>query len=422
MAIARTTVAYWRKKVLKVMGRGGVESPHFSARIGHQKRRERFPLYTPNKEAAAVKAAQIFGYLLDHGWEATLKKYKPHANKAVPEETAKPHTVGDLFAANRKFSTAREQTLHAYVKALRRIVAGVMQIEDGKKFQSRGDCGTEIWRQQIDAVSLHELTPERILAWKQSYLQNTPKASKRQATTTVNSLIRNAKALFSKKLLPFLEGALDLPSPLPFEDVPMEKAPSKRYRSKIDAKEILANAGNELKDQHPESYKILLLACICGLRVSEIDWLPWEAFDFREGLLNVRDTEYSQLKSEDSSGELSLSDDMISIFSEFIEQTEGEFVIESEGDLVRSASARSYRCKKHINVLIKWLRKQGIRAQKPIHELRKEIGSIVASEDGIFAASRYLRHSDIRITASIYADQKRTVIPSLANGLAFRPG
>jgi hypothetical protein len=136
--------------------------------------------------------------------------------------------------------------------------------------------------------------------------------------------------------------------------------------------------------------------------------------------LVISDTEYHQLKSEDSSGEISLSDDMISIFKEFIEKAEGEFVIESEGNLDRSAAARSYRCQKHINVLIKWLREQGIRAQKPIHELRKEIGSIVASEDGIFAATRYLRHSDIRITAAIYADQKKSVVPSLANGIKLR--
>jgi hypothetical protein len=54
-----------------------------------------------------------------------------------------------------------------------------------------------------------------------------------------------------------------------------------------------------------------------------------------------------------------------------------------------------------------------VRAPKPIHELRKEIGSIIASEEGIFAASRYLRHSDIRITSAIYADQKKAIIPSV---------
>ena len=58
---------------------------------------------------------------------------------------------------------------------------------------------------------------------------------------------------------------------------------------------------------------------------------------------------------------------------------------------------------------------------KPIHTLRKEIGSIIASEHGIFAASRYLRHSDIRITSAIYADKKHTVVPKAFAGLLGNP-
>jgi hypothetical protein len=49
--------------------------------------------------------------------------------------------------------------------------------------------------------------------------------------------------------------------------------------------------------------------------------------------------------------------------------------------------------------------------------MRKEIGSIIASENGIFEASRYLRHSDIRITSAIYADKKKTVTPNAFAGL-----
>ena len=60
-------------------------------------------------------------------------------------------------------------------------------------------------------------------------------------------------------------------------------------------------------------------------------------------------------------------------------------------------------------------RNKGINARRPIHELRKEIGSIIANEQGIFAASRYLRHSDIRITSAIYADKKKKITPAFLN-------
>lgn len=92
-------------------------------------------------------------------------------------------------------------------------------------------------------------------------------------------------------------------------------------------------------------------------------------------------------------------------------------MIESKGTLDRSKTTRSYRCRGAIETLKKWLRANVVHAQKPIHELRKEIGSIIASEEGIFASSRYHRHSDIRITSSIYADQKNRVVASIGNNL-----
>ena len=58
-----------------------------------------------------------------------------------------------------------------------------------------------------------------------------------------------------------------------------------------------------------------------------------------------------------------------------------------------------------------WLRAHGLEGNKAIHTLRKEAGAIVATRDGIFAASQFLRHADIAVTAAHYADKKtRTVI------------
>jgi len=189
----------------------------------------------------------------------------------------------------------------------------------------------------------------------------------------------------------------------------MEKAPSVRYKSKIDAKVILKNSSHELKETNPESYKILLLALVCGLRVSEIDHLLWQAFDFKNNILLVEDSKYHQLKSEDSAGEIALSDEISRVFKEYSQSSKGQFVIAENLSAQTSVTTSSYRCQKHINVLKTWLRDQGIEAT--------EVGSIIASEEGIFAASRYLRHSDIRITSSIYADQKNRITPSIAQDL-----
>ena len=81
--------------------------------------------------------------------------------------------------------------------------------------------------------------------------------------------------------------------------------------------------------------------------------------------------------------------------------------------------SRTYRCDATFKTLVTWLQDQGVPGHRPIHTLRKEIGSVIASRDGIFAASRYLRHSDIRITSKLYADTKTLVSAGL--GALLKP-
>jgi integrase len=411
MAISRTTVAYWRNKVDKVIGRDGHESPNYSARIGYQKRRMRFPLSTSNKEAAAQKAAKIFSCLLEFGWDSTLEKYKPYV---VNKESGQPNTVGALIKSSRKYSTVRSQTFRAYEQAFRKIVADIMKVSGDKKYVTVAGDGNKKWKEAVDAVALSEITPVKIQAWRQARINGAVKdaASKRKATVTANSQIRNAKALFSKKLMPFIKEDVDLPSPLPFEDVQPEKVGSLRYHSRIDAKKLMDSAEVELKDSHPESYKVFLLALVCGLRVSEIDHLLWESIDLDECTLHVRNSEYHQLKSDDSEGVIDLGESVCSYLKQSVTDAKDDFVIAvSAGDEL--APSAPYRCQKHLDFLREWLRLKGVDVQKPIHTLRKEVGSIIASEQGIFAASRYLRHADIQVTAAYYADTKKKIIPSI---------
>lgn len=76
----------------------------------------------------------------------------------------------------------------------------------------------------------------------------------------------------------------------------------------------------------------------------------------------------------------------------------------------RSNAVRTYyRCEPVFARLNAWLRSKGITSNKPLHELRKEVGAIVATTHGIYAASRYLRHADITTTARHYADQKERI-------------
>jgi hypothetical protein len=82
------------------------------------------------------------------------------------------------------------------------------------------------------------------------------------------------------------------------------------------------------------------------------------------------------------------------------------------------ASRLNYRCEPHFEALYDWLRNQGVTARKPLHELRKELGAILASEQGIFAAQSVLRHAQIFTTAAYYTDKKCRITAGLGSLLA----
>ena len=61
------------------------------------------------------------------------------------------------------------------------------------------------------------------------------------------------------------------------------------------------------------------------------------------------------------------------------------------------------------------LRSKGVTARKPIHELRKESGSMVNRKHGLTAAKDFLRHADIAITAAHYIDRPRQATSGLGS-------
>ena len=94
-------------------------------------------------------------------------------------------------------------------------------------------------------------------------------------------------------------------------------------------------------------------------------------------------------------------------------QASGAFVIESTRKPKHETSRVNYRCEPHFETLYSWLRKQGITARKPLHELRKELGAILASTQGIFAAQSVLRHAQISTTAAYYTNKKKRISAGL---------
>jgi len=415
---AKSDVRYWKTRLFKHgHTKAGIRSydSDWSVRIAHGGRREQINLRTPNAEAAAARALKIHRVVIGAGWDAALAEFKPEAKAPEPSiPSTVCATIGQVIEAATRLSSARRESLDTYAKALRRIATGVLGVKGGKNGPKQG---TDAWREMIDATPLDKLTPAGVLAWKNAFLKSNANPQERNsAAVTVNSLLRNSKALLSKRVRPFLEKEIVLPSPLWFESVPMEKEPSMRYHSTIDAGTILRAAMEELAPAEPEVFKALILTLICGLRRSEADAMQWAQVDLEAGTLEIMDTEHRALKSADSAGKIALDAEVVALLRGFKAKTKSPFILETP-KLARSAfkehKSRTYRCDATHTTLIEWLRKNGVNGKRPIHTLRKEIGSIIATREGIFAASRYLRHSDIRITSRLYADSKTLVSAGL---------
>jgi integrase len=200
---------------------------------------------------------------------------------------------------------------------------------------------------------------------------------------------------------------------LPFEGVQFEPRQSIKYRSEIDLVKLIKTAKAKLRDSSPEEYKVFLLAVGAGLRKKEIDLLEWSSFRWDENVIRIEPTRYFHPKSEDSIADLPIDREVMNVFRGYYERVKGIFVIKSRRAPVPAKPRQYYRCNAVFDRLMEWLRKQGVNGPKPLHTLRKEYGSLLTRSYGIHAASRALRHADLRTTSEHYSDSTARVTPGI---------
>jgi hypothetical protein len=119
------------------------------------------------------------------------------------------------------------------------------------------------------------------------------------------------------------------------------------------------------------------------------------------------------VKTEHSIGDVSVDPELRTVFRGYAARASQSFVIETDNLPIADATFENYRAQGVFERLSGWLRAQGVTARKPIHELRKEFGSMVNRKHGLTAAKDLLRHADITITASHYIDAPRAATSGL---------
>lgn len=377
------------------------DSANYSLQVQFKGQRMALSTGTGNREAAARIAAGIYNDLLTLGIEGALAKHRPTKGEDVS-------TLGAWIESARRVFDKSPTTFDAYARAARHIAASILQVErDKKRFGRKG--GT--FRQQADMTPVSLFTARAVQEWMIRYVKergaNNP-ARQRAARISCNSCLRMARSLFQEDI------AKHLP-PLEMEERPFEKVDfypreSMKYHSKIDPSILLGKARADIAEANPEAFKILLLALGAGLRRGEIDRLLWRQIDLDGGEIHVEVTEAGGLKSADSTAKVAIDETFRGLLRGFKAKADSQYVIAGgAGEGGSRAWGQRYRCQDTFDSLLAWLRKNGVEDRRALHTLRKEAGAIIATKSGIYSASRFLRHSDIKTTAQHYADNKERV-------------
>ena len=294
---------------------------------------------------------------------------------------------------------------------------------------------------------LRELTPETIERGRDKY-RAMGRAAKREDAAIQNSsgiIIRNAAACFSAEARAILgRQGLDLENPFagikrsqkiepvaaldrkiidriwndlpllrdgdPKAEEPNIKQFKKTYRKK--------HGGNQprwlpvdYRQSHPEAYCAILLGLGLGLRANEIDKSRWSCVKF-----DAKGDAFLEIGNEVDFKPKGGSLRVIRIPKELHEELTRSrldmaslYILGGKASKSVEKNGWGYRCREVIRIVNEWLRERGVDAEEtrgnPLHRLRKQFGSEVATGFGLFAAQKLLGHSSPMVTAKYYAAQ-----------------
>lgn len=433
MKLSKNDIRYWRDRVSR-----RTDGSNYSVQLAYKGKRTRFNLEESNKEVAASKARDIYRSLVNSGWDGTLSEFKP---SSIPEPKA--CTLGDYINAVNELSTHNPRTLAVYITKVRTIIGEVKGLKKTKEIANPKGTAFKEWRAKVDSMKLSDITADKIQKWKKKRIDSATNPAERQRTVrTINSLLRNAKTLFSEKIKQDVKGAILVPSPSPFSDAQLERAPKKQFQSILKdlggLPWLVTAAKNDLTPEIPsvdhndlrkskeardeavskhQQFKCLLLGLACGMRRGEIDTLRWRDLNFQENSIQIATSEHGSLKTDSSEATIGAPPQVMEALKAYMPHATGEFVVESSRKPNPNAKHPAYRCQLHLRRLSDWLRSKGINATKPLHQLRGECATAIAAESGILAAAQQLRHASLQTTKTYYSDRLRFSFPEIGEAL-----
>jgi integrase len=238
-------------------------------------------------------------------------------------------------------------------------------------------------------VKLAQITPEKVKAWRSKQIAKLNPEEVKKKQVSVNSTLNQARSIWKHS-----------DDASPFDGLKWKQT-AKRFKPTVDAPTLLYWAVEELDKQKPELFKAFILCLYLGLRKGEADCLAWEQIDFEGKRLRIETTKHFQPKSENSEREIPIQESILETVSKWRKDADLVFVLNG-GDAKPNVSYTYYRASGTWEQLTAWLRSKGVESPKPIHYLRKLSGSLMYANNDVYAAQRFLGHSDIRTTIGSY--------------------
>lgn len=380
----------------------------FWVRIKSAKERRAICLGTNNQQEAARLAAKLYGALKAKGWNGALAEVFPGAVERKAASESK--TFGEHLAAvmTSKAASVKSVTLRNYLQAARKLVVMVTGDDGGKRKYDYIGQGRAKWLAKVDGTSTSRITSKLIQDAIDARVSSVMDANrKRSVQRTLAKFVRESKALFKDHAWnPF--AALKVSNPAP-----------PAYSGRINVGELVRE-GMKLETTDPQFLAALLLFAGAGLRRSEVDAARWGWIDQEQSTITVRASGNFVPKTPASEAPVFVDGGFITALVKLrpANATPESFIIMPELPEPPASSFYRYRAADLFDRLKAWLREKGLSGRTPLHDLRREFGSYVAQHADIFTASRQLRHSNIQVTVSHYAAQRRQIAPTMAGLLA----
>ena len=395
---------YWYGRIFQQTQANGQVDANWSVRVAIGGKRRQTSLDTGNRQTAAERAAALYAMAKDQGWDAAVSAFGTRRKPTPPPPASA--TVGAVIRVIEERGThLRQSTKLRIYSALRVISASAAGIAG---FDTRAtNAAKSARRNAIDRIDLATVTPDLVRRWQRDFIAVEGDDDLRQATkkrSADGTLSAFSRAWTEALSVHYTDAGLVMP-PNPSKGVKRFRLPTPRYKSDVDVGALLSDAKAELP---PDGYKTLVLALQFGLRRAEIDRLRWSHIDLAGGRISVESTAQGEVKTGASARVLAIAPGMIDVLTEWRAGEADGFVI-APSAVLRPKRWSGYRADVVFEKVLRWLRGKGWDCHHPIHKNRKEFGSMISMNFGVFEASEALGHSDVRVTAALYVSAKRAI-------------